>query len=216
MTIKKKDGNVYVLEGPNKLTKNQEKIDLSKCLFHNFIWQEIVYGSTKTFQKAPVQIVQEKKIIEKDLEKFDSEDFVFEEEKKDNNELEVENKKFPILKVKVLMHCLPVVMKNHKDNFYGENWQTISYGKKFIMPSVIISNNDLQLEFWTSDPENKILEKSIVYPFSYEVYNENTSSYDRVPFDEYRWWKIVNKETKETGGYLFTAVPSEDHPDFSD
>lgn len=215
MTIKKKDGSIYVLEGPNKLAKNQEKIDLGKCLFHNFNWEEIIYGSTKVCKKSPVQIVQEK-IIENNLEKLDPEIDFEKIEKKVDIEEKNNNQNFPILKVKVLMHCLPAVMKNHKDSFYGENWQTFSYGKKFIMPSVVLSNNDLQLEFWTSDPEDKILEKSIVYPFSYEIYNQNTNSYDRVPFDEYRWWKIVSKESKESGGYLFTAIPSEDHPDFSD
>lgn len=225
MTIKKKDGNVYVLEGPNKLTKNQEKIDLSKCVFHNFDWQEIIHNS-KNNNNSKIKIDKKQEDIENKLEKNkkSKDDLALErppenfEEKsfEENEEIEEsEEINFPILKVKVLMHCLPVVIKNYKDNLYGENWQKINYGKKFIFPSVVISNSDLHIEFWTSDPKNKIIEKSIIYPFSYEIYNQNTNSYDRVPYDEYRWWKVTSKEEKE-GGYLIKAVPSEDHPDFSD
>lgn len=219
MTIKKKDGNVYVLEGPNKLLKEQQKIDLSKCVFHNFNWNEVVskrihQSKTKTVPPPPknvfVQPLEEIKIEDIKIEEKVEEDLKVEEEIKDEIEF-----KLPLLKIKVLMYCLPAKLINKKDSFYGDNWQVIKYGKKFIFPSVMISNNDLQMEFWTSDPKNQISEKSIIYPFSYEVYNQETNSYDRVPFDEYRWWKVTKKEEKQ-GGYLFATIPSQDQPDFSD
>lgn len=230
MTIKKKDGNVYILEGPNKLVKNQEKIDLSKCVFYNFNWDEIVHKG-KISSKIPVKSKIENKDAEQnntrtelpenkieDIELVEntipkeSEVINKESSKKEKNQ---DDFKFPILKVKVLMHCLPAKFSSHKDLLYGDSWQRITYGKKFIFPSVMISNNDLQMQFWTSDPNNQVTEKSIVFPFSYEIYNQNTQGYDRVPFDEHRWWKVSSKEEKE-GGYLVTTIPSEDHPDFSD
>jgi len=230
MTIKKKDGNVYVLEGPNKLVKDQQKIDLDKCVFHNFTWNEIIW-KRESKVKSPDLKIKNKEIIvpSQETSKFDIPKVnIPKEEIKEVDSMpkeaemppiEVEETKeefkLPLLKVKVLMHCLPVKIRENKDKFYGESWQTIKYGEKFIFPSVMISNNDLQMEFWTSDPKNQILEKSIVYPFSYEIYNQEIDSYDRVPFDEYRWWKVVKKEEKE-GGYLFTTAPSQDHPDFSD
>lgn len=213
MTIKKKDGNVYILEGPNKLLKDQENIDLKKCVFHNFSWDEIIYKNktqTKTTQK-----VSQPKVIESEVEIKVPKIEVPEAPKTEESEDRTEEFKLPILKVKVLMHCLPMNSKKSVDNLYGESWQKISYGKKFIFPSIMISNNDLQMEFWTSDPRDQINEGSIVYPFSYEMYNQNTESYDKVPFEEYRWWKVSSKEEKENG-YLFKTVPSEDHPDFSD
>jgi hypothetical protein len=79
----------------------------------------------------------------------------------------------------------------------------------------MISSTDLSIEFWTSDPKNQITEKSIIYPFSYEVHNQSTDNYDRVPYDEYRWWKVSSKERKEEG-WLFRAVPSDVQPDFSE
>lgn len=221
MTIKKKDGNVYILEGPNKLTKDQERIDLSKCVFHNFYWEEIVYNSKfksdkKENKKLEEPVQRDKKIEIPVFEPEPPQPIETKQETKNvEKETDQEDFNFPILKVKVLMYCLPAKINSYKDNFYGENWQRINYGKKFIFPSVVISNNDLQIEFWTSDPRNQISEKSIIYPFSYEIYNKSTNAYDRVPYDEYRWWKVSSKEQKE-GGYLIKAVPSEDHPDFSD
>lgn len=227
MSIKKKDGNVYILEGPNKLVKDQEKIDLSKCVFYNFAWDEIVHKG-KISSKIPIKSKLEENStiifeqIEKSTTKSNQEDPVIikkEPEPKEDFPKKQEQKqddfKFPILKVKVLMHCLPAKISSHKDLLYGDSWQRITYGNKFIFPAVMISNNDLQMQFWTSDPNNKVTEKSIVFPFSYEIYNQNTQEYDRIPFDEHRWWKVSIKEEKE-GGYLVSTIPSEDHPDFSD
>lgn len=224
MTIKKKDGNVYVLEGPNKLAKNQQNIDLSKCVFHNFSWDEIVWkgksapkvvvNSSQTIEKpAPPKVVlPEVPKVPEAAERPEKEEPAPKSSKSENKE---DSFNFPILKVKVLMHCLPAKVKTHKDLLYGDSWERIVYGNKFIFPSVMISNNDLQMQFWTSDPNSQISEKSIVYPFSYEIYNQNTQDYDKVPFNEHRWWKVTSKEEKE-GGWLFFTAPSQDHPDFSD
>jgi hypothetical protein len=220
MTIKKKDGSVYIIEGPNKLVKNQEKIDLDKCNFYNFSWDEIVYKG-RISSKIPVGTVIEKP-TPVDTKEFEPKEKPKEPETKLEPKPETKPEKdakddfvFPILKVKVLMHCLPAKVSTHKDLLYGESWERIIYNKKFIFPAVMISNNDLEMSFWTSDPNEKITEKSIVFPFSYEIYNQNTQGYDRVPFDEHRWWKVSQKETKE-GGWLISTIPSQEHPDFSD
>jgi hypothetical protein len=224
MTIRKKDGNVYVLEGPNKLTKNQQDWDPKKLIFHNFSWQEIIWNNRIEKKPEPIKpspiiskpIVEELILKEKqqtaNIEEIKKQILQEQEQKKE----EVYSKDFPILKYKVLMHCLPAKTKSHKDSLYGDVWQTVSYGKKFIFPSVVLNSNDLQIEFWTSDPNNQISEKSIVFPFAYEVYNQSNNSYDRVPFDEHRWWKITSKENKQEGGWVFYAIPSQDQPDFSD
>ena len=228
MTIRKKDGNLYVLEGPNKLTKNQENWDISKLVFHNFFWEEIVYKN----KQPPVKVPVHKEIVEEPEEELEPEEQLEEEEESQVNSEEVDSikkqileetkqeqsydpKDFPILKYKVLLHCLPVKIKSHQDNFYREQWETTTYGKKFIFPAVILEIDDLSMQFWTSDPNNQIMEKSIVFPFAYEVYNQSTMSYDKVPFDEHRWWKVVEKEKKEEGGWVFRNMPSQDQPDFS-
>ena len=133
-------------------------------------------------------------------------------ESQDNEEVEYQ---LPYIKYKVLAHCLPAKIEIKSDNFYGETWQRVKYGKKIVIPFIMISSNDFAIEFWTSDPKNQIEEKSIIYPFCYEVHNAETDKYDRVPFDEYRWWKVTTKEPKEKG-WLFQATPSDFQPDFSD
>ena len=223
MTIRKKDGNLYVLEGPNKLAKNQENWDINKLIFYNFSWEEIIYKNKMAPTKAPVQKEPIEELDEEESETEETSDNNFEEVdsikkqilEETKQEQSYDSKDFPILKYKVLMHCLPVKNKVHQDKFYGEQWETTTYGKKFIFPAVVLEIDDLRMEFWTSDPNNQIMEKSIVFPFAYEVYNQNTTSYDKVPFDEHRWWKVVEREKKEEGGWIFRNMPSQDQPDFS-
>ena len=247
MIIKKKDGNVYVIKGPNKLAEKQKDWDSSKLVFHNFTWEEIHYKNLKNKSKielsknekptaveeiiekpiAVEEIIEKPIAVEEIIEKPIAVEEIIEKpiavekiqipeiETTKKEELEVVEVNFPKIKYKVLMHCLPAIKNNYKDDFYGDSWYKITYGKKFIFPCIITESLDLNLEFWTSDPNEQIKENSIIFPFCYEVYNENNQSYDRVPYDEHRWWKIINKETK-TGGWLMKAIPSQENPDFSD
>lgn len=223
MVLKNKDGSVYILNEPNPLVKTQRSWDLNKLIFYNFNWEDVIYSKTiekpieKKEKKPIVQQPSEKsnqQINEKSNEKIDEKPNEQNEEQQEFNEEEIAYK-MPLIKHKVLSYCLPAITKNFKDNFYGESWSKIKYGKKFIFPFVIIENQDLFIQFWTSDPNQQVTEQSIIYPFSYEIYNSNTNSYDRVPYDEYRWWEISKKESKN-GGWLFEAIPSKNQPDFSD
>lgn len=230
MIIKKKDGNVYIIKGPNKLAEKQKDWDSSKLVFHNFAWEEIHYKNLRNKSKIELNkneikepvLIENPVIIEEKTPDVVETPVAVEEKiqipeietpKKEEQKVVEEN--FPKIKYKVLMHCLPAIKNNYKDDFYGDSWYKITYGKKFIFPCIITESLDLSLEFWTSDPNEQIKENSIIFPFCYEVYNENTQSYDRVPYDEHRWWKITKKETK-TGGWLIKSIPSQENPDFSD
>lgn len=215
MTIVSKDGSVYLLKSPNPLVKQQEKWDLTKLVFHNFNWEEIR-------EKAEIKKTAPKKEPEQKTVKISTEpkeNYSPPKEQPEQKQITPkEDEKtfdFPLIKYKTISYCLPAIVEKKQDNFYGESWGRITYGNKFTFPSVITNSTDFSFEFWTSDPHTQISEKSIIYPFSYEVYNERTNSYDKVPYDEYRWWKVNSKERKE-GGWLFSAVPSEIQPDFSD
>lgn len=225
MVIRKKDGNVYVLEGPNKLVKDQENWDGKKIVFHNFSWEEIVWKNkntstprnNKNIEKTDSSAVVKEPVIKQPVIESPKIEGSKPKVEFDNSLIKDEEYfDFPILKYKTMMHCLPAKIINKEDDFYGDRRQKIIYEKKFIFPSVLLENDDLQIQFWTSDPNNQIGEKSIVFPFAYEVYNNQTSSYDRVPFDEHRWWVINKKEKKEEGGWIFIAIPSLNQPDFSD
>jgi hypothetical protein len=220
MTIKQKDGNVYVLQGPNKLAKNQEKWDLSKLVFHNFNWDEIKIKNKEVIRKIIKDEV--KSSFEPDFDKNkityfeEPEEENTQKEKTNNEEIDEKELNFnmPFLKNKVLMKCLPAIIESKEDPLYGDKWINIRYSSKIVFPTVIIKNQDLILEFWTSDPNQVVSEHSIVYPFQYETYNNTTQNYDRVPFDDRRWWKISQKEKKDMG-WLFKATPSDTQPDFS-
>jgi len=227
MAILNKEGKVYKISGPNPLVKHQEVWDPSGLVFHNFEWDEVkMTGSQRIRNKKPTPVIVEpppEKIIPpqpknppqiKDPEpnvdpKPDSKPEPVRPQA-DDREYDM-----PYIKHKVLSYCLPAHLESKSDKLYGESWKKVKYGKKLIFPSVVIEATDFALSFWTSDPDEKITERSIIYPFAYEIHNQSTDHYDRVPYDEYRWWKVTGKERKE-GGWLFTTIPSEIQPDFSD
>lgn len=219
MAILHKDGKTYLLEQPNPLVKTQESWDVSKLVFHNFSWEEIRAISESSRKENKQESKKEPKQEPKKAPKQEREPDHSEEETKDEKRptLPDDGREFdlPLLKYKVLSYCLPARREKRTDALYGDKWDRIKYGEKFTFPSVIISSSDIELEFWTSDPRKQISESSIIYPYSYEVYNKSTESYDKVPYDEYRWWKVSAKERKEEG-WLFSAMPSDMQPDFSE
>lgn len=218
MAIRRKDGNLYVLEGPNPIVREQVSWDPNTLVFHNFSWEEIMFvqGSMKStterreIPKADNPPAQSDKSPESppDINKM-PEVLIEEPPRQEPKEFDL-----PYIKYKVLCYCLPAITKVHTDRLYGESWQRVTYGDKFVFPCVVMTSTDISLEFWTSDPRTQIEDKSIIYPFSYEVHNASSNSYDKVPYDEYRWWKVSRKEPKE-GGWLFHCIPSQDQPDFS-
>lgn len=223
MAIFNKDGKVYVLEGPNPLVEKQAKWEPSQLIFHNFKWDEVTIKGVRINKSAkaqaesppptqaptpiPVPAVRPEE-NKNEAPQAPPEVTSGSEPKRDFD--------LPHIKHKVLSYCLPAKVERRTDKLYGESWMKVSYGKKIVFPSVMTDVTDFAIEFWTSDPNEQITEKSIIYPFAYEVHNPQTESYDRVPYDEYRWWKVSEKEKISEGGWLFRAVPSDTQPDFSD
>lgn len=223
MAIFTKDGKVYVVEGPNPLVKTQASWDPSKLVFHNFSWDDITQEASRTTRQRirrpeppapapsiPVVEVQREEIPAEPAPPQPPAEPAAEETDEGERPFDL-----PYIKYKVLCHCLPARLEQRTDSLYGDSWGRVKYGAKFVFPCVVTASSDLSLEFWTSDPRGQIAERSIVYPFSYEVHNRETDAYDRVPYDDYRWWRVLSKEQKE-GGWVFTANPSDFQPDFSD
>jgi hypothetical protein len=224
MTIRKKDGNLYILDGPNPIVKEQISWEPEKLVFHNFSWDEITYSSARSPTKKeparktkPTQKAESTTTIAPEAQTEEIAPEAPKEKESAPPPVESQGREFdlPYIKYKVLCYCLPAETKVHVDKLYGESWQKVTYGKKFVFPCVVTEAGDFSIEFWTSDPNEKIKDKSIIYPFSYEVHNTATGSYDKVPYDEYRWWKVSEREKRE-GGWFFVCVPSESQPDFSD
>jgi hypothetical protein len=224
MSILNKEGKVYRLSEPNPLVKQQEAWDPSGLVFHNFEWDEVKMSATHRIRppKKAVPVMEEMPVERMPIPSSDTPKSRLDtpspgpapKYKAEQTEQEKEYD-MPYIKHKVLSYCLPAIIKKGSDKLYGESWKRVQYGNKMIFPSVIIEASDFSLSFWTSDPNEQIGERSIIYPFAYEIHNQQTDAYDRVPYDEYRWWKVTGKEQKE-GGWLFSTIPSEVQPDFSD
>lgn len=243
MAIKNKDGSVYKLREPNKLGKTQDNIDDKQLKFHNFTWEEIHAGGVGSVVRqhsdfgkiknagnvlvvAPTteKVVSRPKPIEKVEPVFKEEPAIPEsesvEEKPQDEFVAVKEEEtprydIPHLKHKTMFHCLPAIQTSSSDDFYGDSWTRLQYGEKFIFPGVMLEKTDLAIQFWTTDPRQQVVERSVIYAFAYETWDTDTNRYHRVPYTEYRWWRVTGIEKKD-GGFLFTAVPSDFQPDFSD
>ena len=208
MPLKTKDGNAYRLRGPNKLSKTQALIDQKQLVFHNCDWEEIRFVEGRPVVEKPpepVRIEQPNKPIYLEQPK----------PAPPAKESEAEVFEVPRLNCKTMFHCLPAYHTSHQDDFYGSSWQRLKYGTKFVFPGVMLEKHDLAISLWTTDPNQQITEQSVIFPFAYEIWNKQTQRYDRVPYDEYRWWRVVSIEDKD-GGKIYTAAPSDLQPDFSD
>jgi len=230
MAIFTKDGKVYIVEGPNPLLEKQISWEPSKLVFHNFEWDEISQKASRSSMSRSPSRSEEIKGLATATLNFTDREINSAEPLPDRDEFpdretkeeEAENKRgdqerpfdLPYIKYKVLCHCIPAKIEQRSDSLYGESWGRVKYGTKFVFPCVVTSSSDLVLEFWTSDPRGQVTERSVVYPFAYEVHNRETDAHDIVPYDDYRWWRVSSKEEKE-GGWLFVANPSDFQPDFS-
>jgi len=212
--MKNKDGTFYLLRKPNKLGKTQKRWDYSKIELHNCLWddesqQAVMLSKTQILDhyQEPTAVAEPPKVEEpKEEPKIEPE--MIEEPKVETEEEPEEDLAFTIPKLKyiVLFHCLPVKVRYTHDDLYDEHIPTLEYGKKFIFPGVILDSTDFVIQFWTTDPNDQIKERAIVYPFRYKK---------GPPLKEFRWWKIASK-TKKDPGYVFEGVISEYQPDFSD
>ena len=204
--IKDSKGNPYKLQKPNPLVEGQELwMNKEKYILHNFSWDKILIELTDllpTFvTQDDVKPIEKKEEIKEEEEEIKEEEEEIKEEEIVRTKIAEETKKKLNLKNLVMMHCLPVVTKETKDELYNET-RKATYGEKITFECVIVKRDDLCLMFWTNVD---VAKNSIVYPSKYR---------DGVKFGEYRWWKINDYEEK-AGGFLIQAIPSDYQPDFT-
>jgi hypothetical protein len=223
--IKNKDGTPYQLERPNKLGASQAFFPPDKIILHNCHWDDMLAEDEDNLVpiKTAFSVQYQEKLkraardigtsvaaAEPEVEEppeINTPDIpIVESVEEEEPEEEKPNFEIPKLKYTVLFHCLPAIVSQHRDNLYGESFARLKYGKKFIFPGVIVKSSDLAIEFWTTDPKDQVVERSIVYPYRYE---------NGIPYDDYRWWRIMSRIEKD-GGYIYEAVLSDSQPDFSD
>lgn len=121
MTIKKPDGSIFRLNGPNPITKQQDF--WNECKLHNFKYSDFVtkegYTDIQEIAVEEIEIPQKEEQILKSIDK-------------------------------VMLHCLPADINEHYDALYGETRTSISYGQQFTFESVIVERADLTFKIWTN------------------------------------------------------------------
>lgn len=221
MAIKDKDGNVYKLRGPNPLVKKRSNWDNSKVKLINFgDWEtKVLEDNNSQLKKQRDNIVD----IGKEMDLFEGpepshsinpKDFIKEIEETSEPELQPELQPEPqpepfVLNVNEKLvralkekgaqfYCAPVTeRKLIEDDLYGSSYIQKKYGDKFIFDAIIVSDSDLQLQFWCV----KELTKDSV------IYKKNQQGGER-------WWQVTESEER-SGGFLCLATVSNINPDFT-
>ncbi len=143
MAIKKKDGKLFRLRGPNPIMKEQIYWDQFKL--HNLIWETEVIKSKEEYLRpmSDFKIKQFNPVIETIKET--------EEHTNDNN--------IP----KTNIYCLPIIYEKIEDELYGESRPVWKYGEKFIFEAIIVQQGDIIMTFWTNI---EIEKESIIFPIN--------------------------------------------------
>lgn len=226
MPIKNRDGTVYKLNGPNPMMDSQQTWD--GFMIHNMKFRgEIaedgnqvepitsdfhlrddftaILAETKpqpeikvTEQPKPVEIpkpVEKPKPVETPQPKIVA-------PVKSEPQAEQAGRKLPPGVVPVFCYCQPAVMRDRRDGVYGNKYQTIQYKEPFSFEVVIVEEDDLYIQVWTT---RDIGAGSILYP--------RKSSDEEGKADSARWWRVQEREPR-SGGWLLTGYPSDYQPSF--
>lgn len=207
MPIMRPDGTPYRLQHPNPIAMSQARWDMSEITFHNFdfiadsateVRQSVAQPKPQPKPTTPPQEVAKRQPLPP-IENLLT------------TELEPEvapaapqlSKRAP-RNDEVISWCLPAHYEEKVDEFYGTRHNALVYGKQFLFPAIVAAMNDLSFQFWTTDPERKITEKSVVYPREFA---------NGKPVKQYRWWQVIRIQEHQNG-YLYTATPSTYTPTF--
>lgn len=224
MTIKNKDGSVYKVRGPNPIMKEQD-IWSDFTLHNMSFDQETLQNSVNAIKKnkkidlgsvttvksdkitaplptpppPPQKALQEDEVKITVNDRFELPNFDVPDPTpapKDEDVLKPaaineKLKNYP----KDIMYCMLAEVKERVDALYQDKQIKISYVKKFLFENIIISENDMNLVFWSH--LDFLTKSSVVYP-------RNNSR---------RWWKI-DKIKQAPDGMFFSCVPTEVTPNF--
>jgi hypothetical protein len=127
MAIKRKDGTIFKLNGPNPIMKNQSFWD-DETIVHNLKHEEFVTS----------------------LEDIETEDIIVEIKDVPLDQVETRKKSIPREVHRETIHCLPSIIKEFRDPLYDEVRTSISYGSKFTFEVATVTSSDISLTLWTN------------------------------------------------------------------
>ncbi len=214
MTIKKKDGSIYRLQGPNPLAKDQNLWDDEDDLvLHNMDWNDVELPKEEEVKKFNSSF--EVNDTGDDVAVIDEP--IVEPTKKETEEIpvipEVKKDARPRNKMQnvVDIWCLPAEIREYHDPLYDQVTKTIQYGDKIMFEGIVVNNDGFTMTFWTNIEIPK--KGSIIYVSRNSVGDS---------YLEKRWWKVERMidsteedRLKQSGGLLFYCVPSSFTPDFT-
>lgn len=211
MVIRRKDGSIYKLRGPNKLLIEQEFWNNEEQLvIHNFDQLSKVFVGMSESPKPPPKKEPDTTLL--DIGQIvqslnDATDTLTEPEPiiATLPEPVVEPVSTPGNRQKSqfrtherhTLFCLPAEVREHEDDLYEETIVHVAYKDPFRFQAAIAFSNDAQIGFWTT-VEHVTTRSVIFHP------------------TRYRWWQVQERLNDPGGdGFVLHCVPSKLKPDFS-
>lgn len=198
MPIRKKDGSLYTLKGPNPLMQNQIKWKNFKL--HNMrsqnsaklieknepVFSDISFGPPSEEQDEIELVMDTPDLSMPETETLNE----FEEEMPQK-----EKSKIPNNAEKIRAHVLPAKRNVFEDDFFDESYTRITYDQPKVFEAIVVQSSDILFFFWTH--EKFFEEESIIYPKTKDK----------------RWWKVQSIE-EISDGYVYKCIPSDQCPSF--
>lgn len=180
MTIKNKDGSTFTLKAPNPLMKDMS-LWKNKYILHNCNWAPVNVEDSHGPTMLPKTAIPIKESV-----------------------TAAETPIIPVLEEvpttpddgRIQVWCLPAQVREQVDKLYGQKFQRIKYGKKFMFEALVMEEDDLYMVLWTNT--RAVTEGSVIFPRNQDK----------------RWWRI-NEIIDKDGGYAIMAVACEFTPEFS-
>ena len=188
LTIKRKDGTIFRLRGPNPIMDEQEIWNGKDFKLHNFDSDE------EHVQMAP-KIKFEGMNFE-NLTEIEPEEITVEiKETPVPPEVKPKQPRPPKSRNLIKVYCLPASFEQVTDSVYGDVKTTLSYGEQFQFECELVSADDLTCVVKTN--LTGVEKQSIIF----------------FPAER-RWWKVVGVEHNNNGLFL-TCMPSDIQPSFT-
>jgi len=217
MPLRRKDGSLYRLRGPNKLLLQQNfwhDDEPIRVLNFNQLAKAIIdIDAPKRIPVKKEEAPTTKEGIDRIIDSIDEISSVVLEEpeiKPPKPKPKPEPKKEPEAATnepivpssfrqldRQLLYCLPAKVTKYKDELYGDEIVRLEYEDPFRFQGTIASSSDTNIVYWTTVPH--VTERSIIYHSS-----------------RYRWWKVDKVLPDPMGdGTVLRCIPSDLKPDFS-
>ncbi len=202
MSIRKKDGSLYKLRGPNKLMVTQKYWEDEVIVVHNFDQRETDTLDKPKRERPKMPEPEEPQILSPEtavsIDEFETESVVDTKPPEPEPEVDPNAPKSRFRSgERDEFYCLPAATESYVDDLYEEDIVKISYNKPFKFQAVVITGSDVSITIWTT--------VDLVHKMSVLFHSRNR-----------RWWRVRDIANDASGdGLLMRCTVSDIEPDFS-